>query len=238
MERIEYRDNIDKTKWPLGPWMNEPDKIQWQDEATGLPCLIVRNRLGALCGYVGVPDLHIFHGRGYSECTNDPKCGESYCSHSPECILNVHGGITFASGCKKLDREAWIGFLKIMASRREEAEKYPLGDAAEDLKIWGDVSKDYNSWLTKMESGSICHKATPGEPDNIWWFGFDCNHAGDLAPGMQHFLSSGYRSLHRGDVYRDIAYVEAECASLAKQLAEYRVRVPGRFSGLDIPSSA
>lgn len=46
-----------------GPWVEEPDKAQWVDEATGLDCLIVRNpRAGHLCGYVGVPPGHPWHG--------------------------------------------------------------------------------------------------------------------------------------------------------------------------------
>ena len=45
---------MDKTGWGPGEWTDEPDKLQWVDEATGFDCLIVRNSLGALCGYVGV----------------------------------------------------------------------------------------------------------------------------------------------------------------------------------------
>lgn len=41
MKTIEYRTD-DKSGWQPGPWMNEPDKKQWQDPETGLPCLIVR----------------------------------------------------------------------------------------------------------------------------------------------------------------------------------------------------
>lgn len=54
METIEYR-TVDKSKWGDGPWQDEPDKKQWRDPETGLPCLIVRGPGGALCGYVGVP---------------------------------------------------------------------------------------------------------------------------------------------------------------------------------------
>lgn len=54
MERIEYRGVVDKSGWARGVWDSEPDKIQWQDAETGLPCLIVRGPVGALCGYVGV----------------------------------------------------------------------------------------------------------------------------------------------------------------------------------------
>lgn len=92
---------------PDGPWKDEPDKIQWIDGTTGLDCLIVRNRMGGLCGYVGVPPGHPWHGRGYDELD-----------------VSVHGGLTFASGCDEDNPEGichvpapgrpadvwWLGF--------------------------------------------------------------------------------------------------------------------------------
>lgn len=54
-----------------------------------------------------------------------------------------------------------------------------------------------------------------GEPDGLWWFGFDCAHSGDLIPSFAE-----QRALHHGnDIYRDQSYVIAECQSLAAQLA-------------------
>jgi hypothetical protein len=50
----------------------------------------------------------------------------------------------------------------------------------------------------------------PEEIDDVWWFGFDCAHAGDVIPGV-----------NKHGKYRDRAYVEVECTSLAKQLARY-----------------
>lgn len=95
METIEYQINprIDRD-WPEGPWDNEPDKIQWEDEATGYPCLLVRNRMGALCGYVGVPAGHRFHGVGY----DDVRIGDSevYDEHS---YPPAHCGLTFSDKC-------------------------------------------------------------------------------------------------------------------------------------------
>ena len=50
MDTREYQ-TIDKATWGDGPWLTEIDKRQWQDERTGLPCLIVRNESGGnLCG--------------------------------------------------------------------------------------------------------------------------------------------------------------------------------------------
>jgi hypothetical protein len=148
MERIEYKTR-DKSGWGDGPWQSEPDKIQWQDAATGMPCLIVRNPVGALCGYVGVAPSH-------------PAFG-----HSPdEPDVSVHGGLTFAEGC----------------SHGNEAH-------------------------------SICHVPGDGEPDNVWWFGFDCAHAGDLCPGMPTYVKP-----FGGESYRDVAYVMEQCQRLAEQL--------------------
>jgi hypothetical protein len=53
---------MDKTGWGAGAWSGEPDKKQWPDPATGLPCLITRNPLGHLHGWVGVPEGHPWHG--------------------------------------------------------------------------------------------------------------------------------------------------------------------------------
>ncbi len=68
---------------PPGPWSDEPDKGQWVDKTTGLDCLIVRNRMGALCGYVGVGPAHPWHGKGYDDVS-----------------ASVHGGLTFADRCQ------------------------------------------------------------------------------------------------------------------------------------------
>lgn len=96
MQTIEYQTNpqIDKNGWPEGPWNREPDKIQFEDEATGYPCLIVRNRMGALCGYVGVPAGHRFHGVGY----DDVRAGDSE-TYDDANYPPAHGGLTFSNKC-------------------------------------------------------------------------------------------------------------------------------------------
>lgn len=67
--------------------------------------------------------------------------------------------------------------------------------------------------------GEICHVPKPGEPDNVWWFGFDCSHFGDLIPWEEKFRSErGFGE--REDRYRDQAYVTAETIELAQRLRE------------------
>lgn len=51
------------------------------------------------------------------------------------------------------------------------------------------------------------------KPDGLWWFGFDCAHAGDLVPALSQMFPEG----HRNDIYRDAAYVVEEVNRLAEQ---------------------
>lgn len=69
--------------------------------------------------------------------------------------------------------------------------------------------------------GHIRHTPEPGEPDHVWWFGFDCHHWMDLAPGMEAKLNSlmPARKSRASETYRDLAYVRAEVESLATQLS-------------------
>jgi hypothetical protein len=129
MDPIE-KTFIDKTGWVDGPWMHEPDRIEWRHEAApSLACLIVRGHLGALCGYVGLPPGHPWHGKDYGADDMSP---------------DVHGGLTFAAPCDEDGRIChvpqpgepadvwWLGFdcghggdYFMMASGRIMAEKRP-----------------------------------------------------------------------------------------------------------------
>lgn len=112
MQTIEYTGVIeDKQSWGDGPWLCEPDKVQWQDPVTGLPCMIKRNRFGVWCGYVGVTEEHPSFGLDYDLVDVD-----------------VHGGLTYVDFCQphkvgeeghaichvvedgENDRVWWLGF--------------------------------------------------------------------------------------------------------------------------------
>lgn len=67
----------------------------------------------------------------------------------------------------------------------------------------------------------VCHVPKPGEPDNVWWFGFDMAHAGDFMPAYALLNRiRGWEELDRGAQYRPIKYVQRECRDLARQLKE------------------
>jgi hypothetical protein len=188
----EYR-TVDKSEWPRGDWDHEPDKAQWIDEATGLDCLIVRNRSGALCGYVGVDASHPLHRQDYDKVD-----------------VEVHGGLTFADRCADITPERHQKALAQIPRLEQEAQKYPRGDAARYLR---ELASDYDEWKALMESRAICHIPASGRADHVWWFGFDCAHSGDVCP------AHGRDFAGPEEWYKPFAYVVAEVRRLAVQLA-------------------
>lgn len=107
----------DKEALPPGVWRDEPDKAVWIDPTTDLDCMINRNRMGALCGYVGVDPTHRLHGLEYHEhVKNCPHAvaspymrGPKFCAceePTPERIIEVHGGLTFSGSCMESEDPA------------------------------------------------------------------------------------------------------------------------------------
>jgi hypothetical protein len=185
MEPIQYP----KDEWGPGPWHNEPDRVDF--ESHGLPCLILRNRGGALCGYVAVPPEHPLHGVAHNEpCPAlreraRDRWGEPVNSAvipaflaacrpdedpRPEWAFSAHGGLTYSGAC----------------------------------------------------SGRICHVPREGQAENVWWFGFDCGHAGDLVPQQECLFGSFARGFSCGGTYRSVDYVRAQVETLAQQLSEVK----------------
>lgn len=71
--------------------------------------------------------------------------------------------------------------------------------------------------------GAIYHIPDIREPEPLYWFGFDCYHSQDFAPGHTarlHTLGIPVFESPIKDVYRTLAFVERECARLARQLAK------------------
>jgi len=102
---------------------------------------------------------------------------------------------------------------------------HPLHGRSYDIEsLYGTVHGDltYAAFCQEDcdESEGICHVPEPGAPDDVWWFGFDCAHSGDVSPGHLHvYKKYGESSMFRDAEYRDIAYVVRECEKLAKVLA-------------------
>ncbi len=84
-------------------------------------------------------------------------------------------------------------------------------------KNYHDVEANVHGGLTYSApcQGHICHVPEPGEPDDVWWLGFDCGHSDDFVPDMSRRLWPHDRE----NIYRTLEYVKKEITELAWQLA-------------------
>lgn len=66
-----------------------------------LACFVRSGRM-SINGYVAVPESHPWYKVHFTECPI--KCGEDWCGHSPETLIEVHGGLTYSG----LSVEGWV----------------------------------------------------------------------------------------------------------------------------------
>ena len=72
--------------------------------------------------------------------------------------------------------------------------------------------------LTYSGNGGDKRKGTYPVESDLWWFGYDCGHAGDApAPGSR---MAQYR--FDGDIHRTLEYCINECELLATQLSNVK----------------
>lgn len=96
---METWTNDDHGEFGDGPWASEPDKAVWVDPATDLDCMIIRNHVGALCGYAGVGPDHVLHGTHYSDSYSSGDLNNVNLRGHLLDQLSVHGGITYSASC-------------------------------------------------------------------------------------------------------------------------------------------
>jgi hypothetical protein len=144
----------------------------------------------------------------------------------PDRVDFVHAG--FACFVKRNHHGNLCGYVGVPC----EHPAYGKGDDNLDLYCHGGIT------YANRCQGELCHVPVPGMPDDVWWLGFDCAHAGDLSPGLnarlretraqaiEHgapwALAFDPTPFEREDVYRALPYVRAQCEHLAEQLARLR----------------
>jgi hypothetical protein len=101
-EALNYR--VDKSTWPDGPWMSEPDRVDFHH--VGLPCLLLRHwELGNWTCYVGVPPGHPLYGLNYQQLQGRVDAPRSIC-YSNKCF----GTICHVPAPGESDDIWWFGF--------------------------------------------------------------------------------------------------------------------------------
>ena len=129
----------------------------------------------------------------------------------------------FAAFIRRHERHGyWCGYVGV-------PREHPLYG-----KHWRDACDDFQAHRGVNYSAKcrppVCHVPPPGMPDDVWWFGFDCGHMFDLAPGAEAMVREMMREstsppmpqkppeLAAMEVYRTESYAMRETKKLAAQL--------------------
>lgn len=113
----------------------------------------------------------------------------------------------------------WCGYVAVPPGHPWHADSDP------DVSVHGGVTftercAPPSDARDKREQ--VCHVPRPGEPDDVWWIGFDFAHGSDYAPGRAARMWGAEIEIQgwepdRGD-YKSLPYVRAECSAVAEQV--------------------
>ncbi|MGF6877347.1 hypothetical protein [Paraburkholderia sp. MM5477-R1] len=149
------------------------------------------------------------------------------------------------------DMQVWCGYVGVPASHvlyeLDRLDLVPFPETWRDRHVLPDEQGIVNVFLSMFRDarneipeshaplamvlsahGGLSFSGRLSSWPDLWFFGFDCGHAGDYSPGLhQVLLGSGY--LQRGpdfagplfSTYRTFDYVQSEVISLSDQIANF-----------------
>jgi hypothetical protein len=111
----------------------------------------------------------------------------------------------------------WCGYVAV----REGHPAFESSYGSVDVDVHGGLTFAGFCQETDGEHRGVCHVPYPGDPDRVWWLGFDCAHAWDYSPRDAQLAIEGSDCFRQGydEHYRTLPYVKLECRKLAAQLA-------------------
>lgn len=125
---------------------------------------------------------------------------------------NMHGG-------------NWCGYVGVAEGHPAFEQHYDAVRRDNDEDSYIDVhgGLTFSDFCRGVPGENICHLPEAGEPERVWWLGFDCAHYMDHRPSEKSmWLKLGHPEFAHDDPqasYRTLAYVQSECEKLAAQLA-------------------
>ena len=115
---------------------------------------------------------------------------------------------------------AWCGYVGVPPGHPAHGKDYQ----SVDVVAHGGLTYADTCQEDAVEGFGVCHIPLPGREPDVWWLGFDCAHAFDLAPAHRARMRERDLPAHLLDsmavteVYRDRTYVAMVVETLAAQL--------------------
>jgi hypothetical protein len=110
----------------------------------------------------------------------------------------------------------WCGYVGVSEGHAAFGKGYD--DDAVDVRVHGGLT--FASFCEGEPGRGICHLPEPGEPDRVWWIGFDCHHAWDYSPAdkaRERDRPEALWQVSYDQSYKCLGYVKNQCAELAAQ---------------------
>jgi hypothetical protein len=108
---------------------------------------------------------------------------------------------------------SWCGYVAVAEGHPWFEKDYEAVEPYPD--VHGGLTYHGYCMDSAPEGEGICHVPEPGQPDRVWWLGFDCAHYGDLSPRYKRYYGT-----QEHETYKDAAYVIRETESLARQIKD------------------
>lgn len=140
--------------------------------------------------------------------------------NEPDRVLWIKPGSKLPRLALRNGHGNWCGYVGLTPDHPS------FGHGMKDWEYEGAPSVHGGVTYSEECAGHICHVPEPGEPEHVWWIGFDCCHAGDYSPGNRVSAIDGPGTYveppagadWRMARYRTLDYVVGQCESLAEQL--------------------
>lgn len=107
---------------------------------------------------------------------------------------------------------SWCGYVAVPPGHAAHGSDFN----ALDLEVHGGLT--YGARCFGDPDTGVCHVPAEGEPDDVWWLGFDCGHCMDDNWMMAELHRKHAELVVHHPNYRDVNYVRQEVSRLAQQL--------------------
>lgn len=116
---------------------------------------------------------------------------------------------------------AWCGYVAVPPGHPWHGRGLDL-----DVSVHGGLTfaePCMEDFVGSGDAGPICHVPLAGEPDDVWWLGFDCAHFTDIVPHLFQAEKKfrpvlAFADCDFNETYRDVSYVQRACECLGDQV--------------------
>ena len=171
----------------------------------------------------------------YTTNENKSEWGEGPWVDEPDKVVWVDPATNLDCMIHRNQVGAWCGYVGVPNTHPDYGKEYDNVD----VEVHGSLTYSNKCQTQATEEHGICHVPEPGREHDIWWLGFDCAHAFDLAPQMEAHTRKMYEPggpladrkeehdrIMEGDhllprtTYKDMHYAMHEVENLAIQINE------------------